>query len=272
MKQKIPFPKQFWIYMIIVATCFILITINIYRIDDQANQFVFLIEQFALFAALIWFLMLARAEAEKRNREMIKQRKKEIVEQKWLGIKPGDYDHVWFDFTNTERALVLKQGDRYVLYIQYYDEHTEGWNNIESVGVYDSLTAVKKALFYDSNFHCEENTGLDENGNEIYAEEIVINIDSVQNVYSTALAFLDAKGEISSIDFSIAHKQWCKKYHVKKAMSRYVCDRTNMNGERKMIFYTAPHVLIVANKEQENLWFELIGKMKSFEYYAFDAD
>ena len=54
-----------------------------------------------------------------------KNRDKEIVAQwetdKYSGIEPGDYDYVWFDFANTERALILKQEDTFRMYVQEYD-------------------------------------------------------------------------------------------------------------------------------------------------------
>lgn len=34
--------------------------------------------------------------------------------------------------------------------------------------VYDNLEAVKKALFYECDFYCEENAELDKHGEEIY--------------------------------------------------------------------------------------------------------
>lgn len=34
--------------------------------------------------------------------------------------------------------------------------------------VYDNLEAVKKALFYECDFYCEENAELDKHGEETY--------------------------------------------------------------------------------------------------------
>ena len=68
-------------------------------------------------------------------------------------------------------ALILKQDDQFKLYVQDYDEHTGNWETIGSVSVYDTLAAVKKALFYECDFYCEENAELDKYGDEIYKEE-----------------------------------------------------------------------------------------------------
>ena len=74
------------------------------------------------------------------------------------------------------------------------------------------------------------------------------------------------------VDLLNAHKCWCGKYRVNKPNLRYVCDRTNIDGERRMVFYGNPRIVVVANEEQENLWFELIEKMKSVGCFAFDID
>lgn len=81
----------------------------------------------------------------------------------------ADYDYVWVDFANTDRALILKQGDTFRLNVQEYDYNTGNW---ESVGtsIYDNLEAIKEALFYEYDFYCEENAELDKHGDEIYKE------------------------------------------------------------------------------------------------------
>ena len=54
--------------------------------------------------------------------------------------------------------------------MQNYNEHTGNWETLSGVNVYDSLEALKKALFYECNFYCEENAELDKHGDEIYKE------------------------------------------------------------------------------------------------------
>ena len=110
--------------------------------------------------------------SKNRGKEILAQ-DKEILAQweadKYSGIEPGDYDYVWFDFANTDRALILKQGDTFRLNVQEYDYNTGNW---ESVGtsIYDNLEAIKEALFYEYDFYCEENAELDKHGDEIYKE------------------------------------------------------------------------------------------------------
>ena len=68
----------------------------------------------------------------------------------------------------TERALILKDGDTYKLYVHEYDEQTGMWDSVDSVSVYDDLSKLKYALFYEFDFFCEENAELDEHGDEMF--------------------------------------------------------------------------------------------------------
>ena len=178
MKNKSPHPER---YFYVSLICLILLFLNFYRTDNWTgdkpfSEFagrdwqlfaVFLIEEFIIICVMVVFWLLGQ-KSIKKQRELFA---KKWETDKFLGIKPGDYDYVWFDFSNTERALILKQGDQFKLYVQEYDEHMGNWDNLDGVSVYDSLEAVKKALFYECDFYCEENAELDEFGDEIYKEE-----------------------------------------------------------------------------------------------------
>ena len=181
MNKRFPFPKRYWVYLIIVMLCSVLLIGNIYRTDSWTGDkpfaefveydwqlfFIFLFEEIAIACVLFLFAFLGFRISKKRDAEITVQWELD----KYLGIKPGDYDYVWFDFAHTERALILKQGEQFKLYVQEYDEHTGNWENLSGVSVYDSLEALKKALFYECDFYCEENAELDKHGDEIYKEE-----------------------------------------------------------------------------------------------------
>jgi len=282
MNKRFPFPKRYWIYMVIVLICSVLLFVNIYRTDswtgdkpfsefvqrDWLSFAVFIIEELIIVGAVFIFAVLAGRISKNRNQEIVNQWEKD----KYSGIKPGDYDYVWFDFENTERALILKQENGYSLYVQEYDEHTGNWESFSGVSVYDSLDAVKKALFYECDFYCEENAELDKRGDEIFVEEIEISISSIQGISQDKISYFNKQNTRSEILFKDAHRNWCKKYRVNKPGQCCVCDRTNVEGKRKMIFYGNPRIIVVANKKQEELWFETIEKMKLFGYFSFDLD
>ena len=279
MKEKTPHPER---YFYVSLICLILLFLNFYRTDNWTgdklfSEFlardwqlfaIFMIEEIIIICVMIVLLVLGQKRI-KKQRELFS---KKWETDKYLGIKPGDYDYVWFDFLNTERALILKQGDQFKLYVQEYDIHTENWQSICGVSIYDSLEAVKKALFYEYDFYCEANAELDKYGDEAFAEEIEIPIVSIQGVTREGISICNTQNSVLEVDFLNAHRCWGLKYRVNKPNQRYVCDRMNLDGERRMLFYGNPRIVVVANKEQEDLWFELIEKMKSVGYYSFDID
>lgn len=279
MKNKTPHPER---YFYVSLICLILLFLNFYRTDSWTgdkpfSEFVerdwqllaiFLIEEFIIVCVMVAFWILGNKNIKKRNAMLLAQWEKD----KYSGIRPADYDYVWFDFSNAERALILKQDDIFKLYVQEYDERTGNWESFSSVSVYDDLDSVKRALFYDFEFFCKENAEFDELGDEEYVEEIKIPITSVNSISKEEILYCNSQGCISKIIFADAYKSWCEKYHINKPDLRYICDRTNTDGERRMIFYGNPHIIFVAQKEHEELWFKMIEKMKSFEYFVFDRD
>lgn len=279
MKDKFPHPER---YFFVSLICLILLFCNFYRTDSWTgdksfSEFlardwqlfaIFMIEEIIIICVMLVFWILGQKSIKKE---------KALFAEKWekdkcLGIKPGDYDYVWFDFSMTERALILKQGDHFKLYVQEYNEHIGNWGYLNGVSIYDSLEEIKKTLFYEYDFYCEENAELDRYGDEIFVEEIKIPISSIQGVTREVISVFNTQRSVLEVDFLNAHRCWCRKYRVNQSKPRYVCDRTNVGGERKMIFYGNPRIVVVANKEQEDLWFDLIEKMKSVGYFTFDID
>lgn len=180
MNKRFPFPKRYWVYLCATIIFGILLVANIYRTDSWTGDkpfsefvqndwnlfFIFLLEEVIIAVLMLLFAILGVKISKKRNLKIIEQWNLD----KYLGIKPGDYDYVWFDFDMTERALILKQGDVYKLYVDEYDERTGDWNCLDSVRVYDDLYELKRDLFYEFDFYCEENAKLDMRGNEMYKE------------------------------------------------------------------------------------------------------
>ena len=125
-------------------------------------------------------------------------------------------------------------------------------------------------MFFEFDFYCKENAESDKYGEEIYIEEVEIPISSVMDISKEGISFLELENRISKIIFTYAHKKWCKKYCISKPDLYYVCDRTKNDGERRIIFYGNPRIIIVADTEQEELWLEMLKKMKMYGYYSFD--
>ena len=178
MNKRFPFPKKYWVYLCGTIVFGLLLILNIYRTDSWTGDksfsefapndwnlfFIFILEEVLIFVLMILFAFLGGRISRRRNDKIIEQWNID----KYSGIKPGDYDYIWFDFDMTERALILKDGDTYKLYVHEYDERTDDWNSVNSVSMYDDLNKLKYALFYEFDFFCEENAELDEHGDEMF--------------------------------------------------------------------------------------------------------
>lgn len=175
-------PKRWYVYTAIEIIGILLFLLNIYRTDDWTgdkpfSEFtardwtllkIFLAEELVILAVVIVFMVLAYRVAKRRREE----RKEFFYEHSMMaGIKPGDYDDVWVDFSDSARALILKHGDAFRLYVEEYDERTDEWIGVGGPSFYESLDDMKKALFYEYDFYCVANAVLDEHGNEVYKED-----------------------------------------------------------------------------------------------------
>ena len=179
-KTEFPFPRKYWIYMSICGVFAILLFVNIFVTDGLTGEKEFwdYSQQdwcyFALFLlteiviALFMFLFAVKAGKLSINRQ--KQIENYFEGFRYTGIKPGDYDYIWFDFSGTERAKIAKMNDVFYLYVEAFDCKTETWNAVNTVSVSDSLEDVRKILFYEFDFFCEENAAIDKHGDEVFKE------------------------------------------------------------------------------------------------------
>lgn len=171
-------PKKYWVYVSAAAVFAVLLFVNLYITDKLTGE-----KEFGKYTKADWFYFAAFLLTEiilglimsifaiKGGRLMAENSNKIAAfydRLKYVGIKPGDYDYVWFDFSGAERAMIMKNGNSYMLYVEELDEH-DTWQAVNTVSVYDSLEALKKALFYELDFFCEENSELN-NGDEVFKE------------------------------------------------------------------------------------------------------
>lgn len=55
--------------------------------------------------------------------------------------------------------------------VESFDSKTESWNPVNTVSVFSTLAEIKKSLFYEFDFFCEENTVLDFDGDEMFRDK-----------------------------------------------------------------------------------------------------
>lgn len=179
-KSKFPLPPQYWIYLSLCVIMAILLFVNIFvtnAITGEKEFYEFSSNDwhhfilFIISELLIGFLMfLFGTKAGKFARQVDKQKKNYYEQSKYDGIEPGDYDYVWFDFSGEERAKILKQDDVFLLYVEAFDVRSEIWTPVNTVSCFESIDAVKKSLYYDFDFYCDENALLDEHGDEVFKQ------------------------------------------------------------------------------------------------------
>ncbi len=178
---RFPLPKKYWMYIILCAVLGILLFVNIFVTDgitgekefrDFTQQDWYCFVVFLLIEILLILLMAFFAIKGGRLIHKQEEQVKQYLDRfKYAGTKPGDCDHIWFDFSGVERAKIVKSGDVYCLYVESFHHKTESWEPINTVSVFSSLSEIKKALFYEFDFFCEENTVLDRRGDEIFRDE-----------------------------------------------------------------------------------------------------
>ena len=179
-KTEFPFPKKYWIYVSICGVFAVLLFVNIFVADGLTGEKEFwdFSQQdwcyFALFLlteiviALFIFLFAVKAGKLSINRQ--KQIEHYFEGFRYTGIKPEGYDYIWFDFSGSERAKIVKLNGAFYLYVEAFDPKIETWNAVNTVSVFDSLEEVRKTLFYEFDFFCEENAAIDEHGDEVFKE------------------------------------------------------------------------------------------------------
>lgn len=176
---KFPLPKKYWACVILCLALGILLFAKTFlfwpaRLEKESfatlrsriGAILFLLTQ-VLLTALMFFLAKKAGKLLNKRDKQVRQSFDQI---KYAGITPGDFDYVWFDFSGDERAKIVTSGDAYYLYVESFDSKTESWNPVNTVSVFPTLAEIKKSLFYEFDFFCEENTVLDFDGDEMFRD------------------------------------------------------------------------------------------------------
>ena len=254
MNKRFPFPKRYWLYLFAAIFCACLLFINFFRTDSLTGDIpfseytqkewklvlVFIVEEIIIFFGMFVFAWLGNRIVRKRDQEIIADCEK----NRFAGIKPNEYDYVWFDFSSCERALIVKKDGNYVLDVHEYDSHCGKWVDLNETSIHSSLKEIKESLFYDFDFYCEENAQLDKSGEVIYRElnanrKIVAN--SRSELWARAVEMLYDKeldgfcGEVVKVIYS------------KEKSMRYVI----LKKENDIFTYELQMIYLYDDEEQE---------------------
>jgi hypothetical protein len=178
-------PKKYWTFLTITIISAILMFVNIFVFDyltgekefrdynlyDIVLNLIFLGKESLYVSLMVYFSI----KCGKLVREKTMLQRNYFYDVAYSGLKPGDYDHVWFDFEDEKRALVIKDGDSYKLYVEKYNDASQNWEAVNTVSCHDSLDSLKKALYIDYEFYCDDNAEFDEHGEYELRENTVDN-------------------------------------------------------------------------------------------------
>ncbi len=164
-RYKIPLPRQYWVQFALMVLCIAAMFGGIFlmgslsgwkELEDFSGEERRYFKLFLLFEAVVMafeFFFAFRCgkiwnENERESARMLD----------YAGLKPGDWDHVWFSADQMYRALVMKKRDKYVLHVQrfFYREFAAknefGWEDVGGRVQYASLEAAQEALAAQYSF------------------------------------------------------------------------------------------------------------------------
>lgn len=165
-KTKAPLPKRYWFYVAICALLFFALFTSIFHMAAAIPREIweFTKEDWIIASRylVLWIILavIVFVLATRAGNIHIKHMAGKAEKYKYTCISPADYEHVWLDFYCDQRALIAVREGKFILTIQDFDDQAEAWLPLESELEYDSLDAVKKAL-YDFEFYCDANAEID---------------------------------------------------------------------------------------------------------------
>ncbi len=179
--QKFPLPKRYTLYIVSIIVLSILMFLDIFIVTKYTGG-----RELYEFTAQDWTWLIRGVLAGAvmlalsccfacLGGKLVKQRQEQIQtylsQFKYAGISPDDYDFLWIDFGGLTRAIIRTSDNCYHLHLEEFNWKTELWEPIPGVSVYPSMEELKRALFDDFGFCCEENTVFDKHGEEMFKED-----------------------------------------------------------------------------------------------------
>lgn len=179
--QKFPLPKRYTFYIVSIIVLSILMFLDIFIVtkytggrelyEFTAQDWTWLIRGVLAGTVMIVLLICFACLGGKLVTQRQEQIQAYLAQYKYAGISPDDYDFLWIHFDGLTRAVIRKSGDCYHLHLEEFNCKTELWEADHDVRVYPSMLDLKRALFYDYDFYCEENTVFDKHGDEIFKDD-----------------------------------------------------------------------------------------------------
>lgn len=179
--KKFPRPKRFWLYFASFIVLYILLILDLFIVgkhigDHELYEFTsqdwsWLIIGLLVGAVIAALTYFSACQEDKINAQQQEQIQTYLSQFKYAGISPDDYDFLWIDFGGLTRAIIRTSDNCYHLHLEEFNWKTELWEPVPGVSVYSSMEELKRALFDDFGFCCEENTVFDKHGEEMFKED-----------------------------------------------------------------------------------------------------
>lgn len=205
-------PKKYWFYFANVILFGIISIVNIFVFDyltgekefrdynasDIKLNLIFLGTELMYWAIAAFFALKGRTMIRKNTLLQLNY----WFDSMYTGIQPDDYDHVWFDAQDEQRALILNQDSSWQLHVEKFNYSLARWEAVNTVSVFDSLETLKKALYSEFAFYCYENSfysGADEDEDEKVENPVNERLNTYDTSDSLLLLAIDFNKDASTL-------------------------------------------------------------------------
>ena len=166
--------KKYWKYFGLMVVCAVLMVLMIIPIailtgEKEMSEFlaldwvyfaVFVIIELALLFGIVAFCVkMIKLSMAKVNGAMNSY----VSQFKFVDLQEGSYDYVWLNFKGVKRAVISEQDGVFNLSLEKFNSLNNPWVPLADER-FSSLDELKRALYYEHKFYCEENADMDEFG------------------------------------------------------------------------------------------------------------